>query len=129
MEIPVGEIHLPGFQLGGIVGKFRTEHHGILDIGVNNSDAQKLKTMLDSRGATRPEPAHMIGLLAGLGNVAWINGDGHALHPILKPVGGKTHIVAEPVKVARRRLSVALLATPAISAELGKINLSVDAHD
>ena len=107
----------------------RPEHHGILDVGVDDSDSEYLESMLDRRGTARPETSDMGGLLSGLGDIAGVNGDGQPLHSVLEPICGEVHVEAHPVEVLAESLPITLFPTSPVASELKEIYLSRYAHD
>ena len=127
--VPLVECHLLGFELTAVGRLHGTKHHAVLQVGVNQADAQYLQPMLDSRGTARPKTTHMRSLFARLGHIARVDGDGQTAAAVLEAVGGEVHVELQPVELPLERLSVALLATLAVASELQEIDYSGYGHD
>ena len=128
-RIPPAERHAFCFQFGCILGLDGSKHHGILYVSVYHGNAKYLKPMLDGRGASRPKPADVGGLLSGFGNITGINGNCQPFHSILETIGGEIHIEAQPAEILTESLTIALLSASPVASKLKKVYLSRYAHD
>ena len=128
-DVPLVQRHLQGLELAAVEGLDCPQHHAVLDVGINQADAQDLQPVLDGRGTARPEAPHMGSLPARLGNVARVDGDGQTAAAILETVRCQVHVILQPVELPPEGLAVALLAAPSVAPELQEIDLSGYGHD
>ncbi len=105
-------------------GLHRPEGHALAPRGVDHADASYLEAGHDRLVAARPEPAHAPRALAGLGDVALVDGNGKQVGRIGEHLPCKVGVVGYPVDILREVVAVCLLAMFAVFPHLREIDFS-----
>ena len=128
LDVPVVQVHLLAV-LAEVLhepalarGLHRPEGHALAPRGIDGADARYLKAGHDRLVAARPEPAHAPRALAGLGDVALVDGNGKQVGRVGEHLLYKVDVVGHPVDFLREAVAVCLLAMPAVFSHLREID-------
>ena len=134
LDVPVVQVHLLAViaevlhEPALARGLHRPECHALAPRGIDGADARYLETRLGSLVAARPEPAYAPRALAGLGDVALVDGNGKHVGRVGEHLPCKVGVVCDPVDVLREAVAVCLLAMLAVFSHLREIDFLTETN-